>query len=117
MAAYVLTVVLFLLGLWAVLSKKNLAKKIMGLSLSNTAVVILFVLSGSEGAETAPILIGAVGSIGSIADPLPQALMLTAIVIGVSVTALALGLVYRLYLKYGTLDIRRIEEAARGNDE
>ena len=39
--------------------------------------------------------------------------MLTAIVIGVSLTALALGLVYRLYLKFGTLDIRRIEEAAR----
>ena len=114
MAVYILITVLFLLGLWAVLTKRNLAKKIIGLSLSNTAVVILFVFSGATDADTAPILIG---SPGSIADPLPQALMLTAIVIGVSVTALALGLAYRLHLRYGTLDIRRIEEAAREHDE
>ncbi|MBN1687075.1 MAG: cation:proton antiporter subunit C [Spirochaetales bacterium] len=114
MAAYVLIMVLFLVGLWAVLAKRNLAKKIIGLSLLNTAVVILFVFAGGKDAETAPILLG---SPGLIADPLPQALMLTAIVIGVSVTALALGLVYRLYLKFDTLDIRQIEKALHGRDE
>ena len=45
-------------------------------------------------------------------DPLPQALMLTAIVVGICVVALALVLVYRLYLKFGTLDMRRIEKKA-----
>ena len=110
MVIYILIIVLFLIGVWAVIAKRNLAKKVMGLSLANTAVIILFVFSGDGDAEAAPILIG---SPGQIADPLPQALMLTAIVIGVSLTALALGLVYRLYLKFGTLDIRRIEEAAR----
>ncbi len=114
MAAYILIAILFLIGLWAVLAKRNLAKKIIGLSLSNTAVVILFVFSGARDAETAPILVGAPGI---IADPLPQALMLTAIVIGVSITALALGLIYRLYLQHGTLDIRRIERAEREQDE
>ncbi len=105
-----LIVLFFLSGLWAVMWKRNLAKKIIGLNIINSAVVLLFVYTASKGADTAPILTDSAS--GVIADPLPQALMLTAIVIGVSLTALALGLVYRLYVRYGTLDIEKIEKAA-----
>lgn len=83
---------------------------VIGLNIINSAVVILFVYDALRGGETAPILVGARRP---IADPVPQALMLTAIVIGVSLTALALGLVYRLYVRYGTLDVREIKRAAR----
>ena len=110
MAAYLLITVFFLIGLWAVLVKRNLVKKIIGLGITSSAIVILFVYGGSEGAETAPILIG---DEGVISDPIPQALMLTAIVIGVCLTALALGLVYRLFLRYNSLDVGHIESEAR----
>ena len=113
MAEYALIVALFGVGLWGIIGQRNLGKKVIGLSIINSAIVILFVYEASQGGETAPILIGARRP---IADPVPQALMLTAIVIGVSLTALALGLVYRLYVRYGTLDVREIERAAREDD-
>jgi len=112
--AYVLIVVLFLVGMWGLTSMSNLAKKVIGLNIVNSAVVILFIYGGGHDADTAPILIGVQGR---IADPVPQALMLTAIVIGVSLTALALGLVYRLYVRFGTLDINRIEREVHVDDE
>ncbi len=97
---------IFLVGIWAVVALPNLIKKVVGLSVANSAVIMFFVYYGSLSGDTAPILTGAEGT---PVDPLPQALMLTAIVVGVCVVALALALVYRLYLRYGTLDVRRIE--------
>ncbi len=114
MVGIALIVLFFLIGLWAVLRKRNLVKKIIGLGIINSAIVILFVYAASEGADTAPILYG--DPEGIMADPLPQALMLTAIVIGVSLTALALGLSYRLYVRYGTLDVREIERKAKSDE-
>jgi multicomponent Na+:H+ antiporter subunit C len=105
---WVLIVALFCLGLWGLVAKNNVVKKIIGLNLMNSAVVILFIYGGSIGGDTAPVLIG---EITQIVDPVPQALMLTAIVIGVAITALSLGLVYRLYVRYHSLDIRVLEKA------
>lgn len=99
---------IFLVGLWGVLSLPNLVKKVVGLSIANSAVIMFFVYYASLSGETAPIL---TGETAAPVDPLPQALMLTAIVIGVCVVALSLVLVYRLYQRFGTLDIRRIEAA------
>lgn len=98
--------VLFLVGLWGLTTKANLIKKIMALSISNSAVVLLFVYHGSLSGNTAPIL----GTQDTMVDPLPQALMLTAIVVGICVVALALVFVYRIYLVHQTLDIRIIEK-------
>jgi multicomponent Na+:H+ antiporter subunit C len=98
---------LFLVGLWGLTTKANLIKKIMALSICNSAVVLLFVYHGSLSGNTAPIL----GTQEAMVDPLPQALMLTAIVVGICVVALALVLVYRIYLVHKTLDIRVIEKS------
>jgi multicomponent Na+:H+ antiporter subunit C len=76
----------------------------------NTAVVILFMLGGAEIGDSAPLLGAADESARRFVDPMPQALMLTAIVVGVCVSALALALAYRLYKAYGTLDIDEIRE-------
>ena len=103
-------VLLFCIGLWAVLGGRNLIRKIIGLSLLNSAVVILFVLGGRIGAEAAPILTGS-GSGEAVVDPIPQALMLTAIVVGLSISAVALILAVKIHRAYGTLDIEEIEAA------
>ncbi len=102
-----LIVILFCAGLWAVLSGRNLIRKIVGLSILNSAVVMLFVLAGRIGGSTAPILKSAEAS--QYVDPIPQALMLTAIVVGLSITAVALILSVKLYRVFGSLDIEEIE--------
>ena len=111
--AWYLIGALFLVGLYGIVSKPNMIKKVMGLSIANSAIVLLFVYFGSFSGRTAPI----VGSEEPMVDPVPQALMLTAIVVGICVVALALVLVYRLYIRYRTLDMRVIERKAWMPDE
>lgn len=94
--------ILFIIGFWGILAKKNIIKKIFGLSLINSAVVMLFVIEGSRIGSQAPIL---EPGIEQVVDPVPQALMLTAIVIGVCVTALALALSFKLYKAAGSFSI------------
>lgn len=103
--AWILIGIIFLVGLWGVMSKANMIKKVMGLSIANSGIILMFIYYGSLSGETAAIR----GSEARMVDPLPQALMLTAIVVGVCVLALALVLVYRLYLKFGTLDMHEVE--------
>lgn len=105
-----LLLVLFLIGFWGIVAKKNIIKKIFGLTLINSAVVILFILEGGRIGENAPIL---GGETGVFVDPVPQALMLTAIVIGVCVTAFALALAFRLYKAAGSYNIDIIREKVR----
>ena len=114
MYAGYLIIALFVLGVWGLLHKRNLIKKVIALSIMNSAIVILFIYGGSLSGKNAPILIG---EIADIVDPLPQALMLTAIVVGVCLTALALALVYKMYQRYHTLDISQIEAIIRQEDE
>ena len=106
--AKVLVVVLFSIGLWGLIGGENIIRKIIGLSLMNSAVVALFVIAGRIDGRNAPILVN--GLDGPVVDPIPQALMLTAIVVGLSVTAGALILAVRLFRTSGTLDIERIED-------
>ena len=98
----ILLLILFFIGLWGIMANKHIIKKIFGLNIINAAVVILFILEGSRIGEAAPIM---QEGIGAITDPIPQALMLTAIVIGVCVTALALALAIHLYQVSGSFDI------------
>ncbi len=97
---------MFLIGFWGIVSRKNLIKKIFGLNIINNSVVILFVLEGSRAGSSAPIM---EQGISNIVDPVPQALMLTAIVIGVCISALALALAFRLYKATGTYNIQEIK--------
>ena len=101
---------LILIGLYVVLVKPNLIKVIIGISLIDTGVNLFLVTAGYIHAGTAPILTGSGQPTEEMVDPVPQALVLTAIVIGVSVLALALSLAIRVYGYYGTLDLRKIKE-------
>lgn len=111
MIARALVLALFLLGLFGLIARKNLIKKVFSLGIMNSAAVILFTLEGGSIGAAAPLLNqGGTSSGVAHVDPVPQALMLTAIVVGVCVTALALALAYRLYSKYGTLDSEELKD-------
>lgn len=103
----ILLLVLFLIGFSGIIVNRNVIKKIFGLAILNSTIVILFVLEGSRIGSHVPIL---EENITPIVDPVPQALMLTAIVIGVCVTALALSMAYRLFNSTGTFDIDEIRK-------
>ena len=105
---------LFILGIWGMIRKRNLIKMVAALNILNSAVIILFLYLGSLSGSGAPIL---VGTPRDIVDTLPQALMLTAIVVGVCVSAFSLVLVFRIHRHYGTLDIREIETKRDAADE
>ena len=100
---------LVFIGLYILLVKHNLIKMIIGLNVMGTGVNLLFISLGYIKKGTAPIFSRSGLNSESMVDPTPQALVLTAIVIGVAVLALALSLAIRLYQHYGTLDMRKIK--------
>lgn len=112
MIARVFVLALFLVGLTGLLFRRNLIKKVYSLGIMNTSIVLLFILGGGEIGTSAPLFGGVSDSGGSVVDPVPQALMLTAIVVGMCVSALSLALAYRLYRLYGSLDAEILREKA-----
>jgi multicomponent Na+:H+ antiporter subunit C len=104
---------LILIGLYAVLVKKHLTKIVIGLSIIDSGVHLLFIAVGFIKGGTAPIFspkgIELVDKGTQMVDPVPQALVLTAIVIGFGVTAVALSLVIRLYRHHNTARIDHIK--------
>ncbi len=107
MSVYFLTLVLFCIGLYCILRKRNLIKIIIGLSITDYAINLFFILIGYKMDGRAPIY-SPDQTIVNMVDPLPQALVLTAIVIGLAVTALIAAIAIRVYEKYGTFDITEI---------
>lgn len=102
---------LILLGLYTLLTRDNLLRIIIGFSLANTGVHVIIVSLGFLKNRTAPILNESMMSMNPenlIVDPVPQALVLTAIVIGFAITAFLLVFVLRLYHKYGTLSLSKL---------
>jgi len=100
---------LLLLGIYAILTQKNLIKIVIGFTLFDTGIHIVMVSIGYIRNRTAPILDKAVDvkdAANQIVDPVPQALVLTAIVIGLGVTALMLTYVLKLYKEKKSLDIK-----------
>jgi multicomponent Na+:H+ antiporter subunit C len=107
---YVVSVALFLIGLYAVIAKSNLIKKFIGLNIMETSVFAFIIALGVVRGGDAPIM-GA-GSHPPFTNPLPQSLILTGIVVAVSTTALALSLIVRIYRQCGTIesdDLREVE--------
>ncbi len=106
---------LFLAGFGGLIFCKNLIKKVFALSIMNSAVILLFMVEGDRIGKRAPLVLDSqeILLLQEMVDPLPQALMLTAVVVGLCVTAFALVLVYRLHREYGTLNIDIIYERIR----
>jgi multisubunit Na+/H+ antiporter MnhC subunit len=105
--------ILILIGLFGALTNRNILRMIVAFTVADTGVNLVIVGVGYMRGRTAPILDSAVAAADAVAriiDPVPQALVLTAIVIGVGVTALMLAYAYKLYEKKHTLDIAKFTE-------
>ncbi len=109
MSLYLLCMVLMAIGIYCMLVKKNLVKKIIGLGIMEYAINLFFILMGYRQGGEAPILDKQI-AVANFVDPLPQALILTSIVIGLGVTSLMVALVVRIYEKYKTFDINEIRK-------
>ena len=106
--AYWGAIVLLGVGLYAVTASANLVKKVMGLSIFQSAVFVLYISIGAVEGATAPI---ADASHGAYANPLPHVLILTAIVVGVATAALALALVVRIHAACDSVEEDDVERA------
>lgn len=107
---YGASILLILIGLYAVLTKRSLIKIVIGLSVVDGGIHLLLIAIGYMRNGTAPIFSpGCEKAAAQMVDPVPQALVLTAIVIGFAVTAVALSLVIRLYRHHQTLEIDEIK--------
>lgn len=114
---YLAVVALFATGLYAVLTKRNLIKIVMGLSLMESSTYLFLISLAYRARSTAPVLLGPPGNLtskalahGDVADPVLQNFCLTAIVIGVAVTGVFLAVTVRIAQHYKTLDADRIRE-------
>ena len=105
---YWLVIILMMTGLYLVLSRANMVKTVIGLNLFQAGVILFYVCMGRVDGGTAPII--SQGSDLVYSNPLPHVLMLTAIVVGVATTALALSLVVRINEGYGTIEEDIINE-------
>ena len=99
---YWIVFILMMIGLYIVISKKSLLKKIVGLAIFQTSVFLLYITFGKIAGGTAPILTDNVNEIYS--NPLPHVLILTAIVVGVATTALGLALTVRINKSYVSIN-------------
>jgi len=98
---YFITIFLMVAGLYIVIARGNMIKKLVGLALFQTAVYLLYIAPGKIIGGTAPVLNPA---FQVYANPLPHVLILTAIVVGVATLALGLAIVARVHEAYGTIE-------------
>jgi multicomponent Na+:H+ antiporter subunit C len=108
MIVYLLCFVLFLVGLYGVITRRNLIKIVISLSVMEFSIFLFLALIGYVDGGSAPIVDPANPDVTYV-DPLPQAMVLTAIVIGLATTAMLMSVIIRLYRKQKTLDIREIK--------
>lgn len=116
-ANYLVAGVLFALGVVVILTRRNLVKVVMGLSLVESSCYLLLLSLAYRQGSTAPVLLGPPKgrteqdlANGNVADPVLQNICLTAIVIGVAVTAVLLVTVVRIAQHYRTLDSDRVRD-------
>ena len=107
MTVYLLCFILFLVGLYGVITRRNLVKIVISLSVMEFSIFLFLALIGYIHNGEGPIVDPANPDTIYV-DPLPQAMVLTAIVIGLATTAMLMSVIIRIYRKYKTLDIREI---------
>jgi multicomponent Na+:H+ antiporter subunit C len=114
---YLAAVALLCIGLYVVLTKRNLIKIVMGLSLMEASTYLLLISLAYRAGSTAPVLLNPSSgksmrdlAHGNVADPVLQNFCLTAVVIGVAVTAVFLSVVVRIAQYYRTLDADKVRE-------
>ena len=117
-------IVLMMIGFYAMIGKTNLVKKLIGMNIFQWSIILFIVSLGAKRGATIPIVLGGHGADHGAApalhavdyvNPLPHVLMLTAIVVGVATTGVALALLLRIYRRYGTLEEDELLERIRSS--
>ena len=113
-------IVLMMIGFYAMTGKTNLVKKLVGMNIFQWSIILFIVSLGAKRGATIPIVLGDHGAepaiqAGQYVNPLPHVLMLTAIVVGVATTGVALALLLRIYKRYGTLEEDELLERIRSS--
>lgn len=102
---YFFTLFLFLIGLYGLLGKKNLVKQLIGMNIMQSAVILFFIVHAHKWGSTVPIRDSMFGAqAADYVNPIPHALMLTAIVVSVATTGVALTLIRSIYRNFRSLD-------------
>lgn len=111
---YTLVLILFFLGMFGMITCKNYLKKIMAMNIMQVAVIFFFLCFAQKDGGMIPVLMEGVSDAASYINPLPHALMLTAIVVSLGTTGVALALLMRMKDRYGTVEerdlLRRLNE-------
>ena len=118
---YGVFIILLVVGLYSMMTKNNLMKKLIGMNIFQWAIILFFISVGAKRGATVPIITGAhghdthaiVARAAEYVNPLPHALMLTAIVVGIATTGIALALLVALYKRYNTIEEDEIIEAMK----
>ena len=113
---YVIVVILMMIGLWSMLAQKNLIKKCIGMAIFQTGIILFFISIGAKNNALIPILTEAAypdPDVATVANPLTQILMLTAIVVGVATLGVGLGLAQKIYHQHSSFDEDEILENQR----
>jgi len=104
---YLAVVALLAIGAYVMIESDNYVKKIIGMNVFQTGIFVFFISAAFRTDGASPVV---QSGGGPFVSPLPHVLILTAIVVGVSLTAVALGLVVRIYESYGTVNEATLEE-------
>ncbi len=110
---YWIYVLLMMIGLYAMIGKKNLMKKVIGMTIFQTAIILFFISTGVKRGGTLPIALEGATRAADYVNPLPHVLMLTAIVVMVSTTGVALAVLLLIYRRYKTLEEDEILKSTR----
>ena len=106
-------IVLFFIGLYGLIARRNIIKSIISIGIMEMGIILYFLSVNFDSNMVSPVY----GANQNIADPLPQALTITAIVVGVSITAITLAMFIKLYHKYGTTNWEKAAQKRRAGDE
>lgn len=103
--SYIMIIILLVIGLWGMLGKRNLIKKIIGLNIFQTSIFLFFIKGAVKDGATVPVIDPELGlEAASYFNPLPHVMILTAIVVSVATTGVALALLLAIYRNYSSLE-------------
>ena len=106
---YLMIVILLAIGLYGMLGKRNLIKKLIGMNIFQTAIFLFFIEGATKQGGTVPVIDELIGmKAAQYINPLPHVLILTGIVVGLSLTGVALAFIIYIYRAYKTLDDKEI---------
>jgi len=110
---YWIYIFLMMLGFYAMMGKRNLVKKLIGMNIFQTAIILYYISIGVKKEGTLPIVMEGATQAADYINPLPHVLMLTAIVVAVSTTGVALAVLLMIYRRYKTLEENEILKSTR----